>query len=49
MDTPINRRDVRRFIVTINYYREIWDRMSHMLQALTKLTPVCVKFKWTSI
>ena len=49
MAPPINRKYVRIFIGMINYYRYIWYRRSHMLQVLTKLTSVFVKFKWTSV
>ena len=49
MAPPGNRKEVRRLTRKINYYRDMWSRRSHMLQALTKLTSVCVKFKWTPV
>ena len=46
---PRNKKQVHVFILMITYYRNMWYRMSHTLQVLTKLTSVCVKFKWTSL
>ena len=49
MYPPRKRKDVRRFIGMINYYRDISSRKSHTPQELIKLTLVCVKFKMTSV
>ena len=49
MAPPINRKYVRRFFGMIDYYRDIWYKRSHMLQVLTKLTSVFVKFEWISV
>ena len=49
MDPRRNIKEVRRFILMINYYRVMWARRSHTLQASNKLTSMCVKFKWTSV
>ena len=40
------RKEVRQFIGVLNYYRNMWSRLSHTLAPLTKITPSKVKFKW---
>ena len=49
MDYPRNRKEIRRLIGMVNYYRYMWSRRSHTLQSLNKFTSVCVKFKWISV
>ena len=43
-----SRKEVRKFIGVINYYRNMRPRMSHTLATLTKLTYINRKFKWTN-
>ena len=33
----------------MNYYHDMWERSSHTLLPLTKITPSKLKFKWTKI
>ena len=33
----------------VNYYRDIWDKWSHLLQPFTALTSNKVKFKYTEV
>ena len=42
---PSPQKVVRNFIGVINYYHDMWPRQSHMLEPLTKLTPITRKFK----
>ena len=49
MTPPINQKQVRSFIGLVNYYRDMWGKLSHLLQPLTALTSKKVKFKWTSV
>jgi transposase InsO family protein len=46
---PRNRRELRRFIGIVNYYRDMWIRRSEVLSPLTALTSVSVKWKWTEV
>ena len=47
LQPPETRRQLRRFIGMINYYRDMWPRRSEILSPLTKLTSKSVPFKWT--
>ena len=44
---PKNRRELRRFIGIVNYYRDMWPRRSEILGPLTALTSKTVPWKWT--
>jgi hypothetical protein len=44
---PTNRKDVRRFIGLVNYYRDVWGKRSEILAPLTALTSINVKLTWT--
>ena len=43
---PNTRKELRRFIGCINYYRDVWVRRSHVLAPLAALTSKTVKWKW---
>jgi hypothetical protein len=47
IDTPKTKRDLRRFIGLVNYYRDMWVKRSHVLAPLAKLTSKEVPWKWT--
>jgi len=44
---PKNKRQLRRFLGMINYYRDMWKRRSHILAPLTKLAGKNAKWLWT--
>ena len=44
---PTKRRELRKFIGMINYYRDIWPQRSHILAPLTALTSISVPWKWS--
>jgi RNase H-like domain found in reverse transcriptase/Reverse transcriptase (RNA-dependent DNA polymerase) len=43
---PKNRKELRRLIGMVNYYRDMWIRRSDILAPLTKLTSKNVKWQW---
>jgi transposase InsO family protein len=43
---PKTRKELRRFIGIVNYYRDMWFRRSELLAPLTSLTSGNVKFEW---
>ena len=46
---PKNRRQLRRFLGMINYYRDMWRRRSHILAPLTDMVSKSVPWTWTDI
>ena len=44
---PTTKRQLRRFIGMINYYRDMWARRSHVLAPLASLTSKSTKWEWT--
>jgi RNase H-like domain found in reverse transcriptase/Reverse transcriptase (RNA-dependent DNA polymerase)/Integrase zinc binding domain len=44
---PTTKRELRRFIGMVNYYRDMWIRRSDILSPLTKLVSKTVKWSWT--
>ena len=44
---PKTRRQLRRFLGLVNYYRDMWIRLSEALAPLTELTSEKKPFKWT--
>ena len=45
--SPTTRKELRRFIGMVNYYRDMWPKRSHLLAPLTALTSVKTKWEWT--
>ena len=43
---PKNRRELRKFIGIVNYYRDMWIRRSHVLAPLAALTSKTTKWHW---
>ena len=46
LTAPQNRRQLRRFLGMVNYYRDMWQRRSHLLAPLSALTSKDAKWKW---
>jgi hypothetical protein len=44
---PTTRKQLRRFIGMVNYYRDMWPQRSHSLAPLSSMTSTKVKWKWT--
>ena len=44
---PKTKRELRRFIGMVNYYRDMWEKRSHLLAPLATLTSKATKWKWT--
>jgi len=47
--TPTTKKQLRRFIGMVNYYRDIWACHSETLARLTSLTSKDVKWKWMDV
>ena len=47
MAVPTNRKELRRFIGMVNYYRDMWPQRAHNLAPLTAMTSAKTKFQWT--
>src|SRR5687767_3920311 len=43
---PTKRKELRKFIGMINYYRDIWHQSAHLLTLLAAMTSERVKWKW---
>ena len=46
--TPTKRKELRRFIGMVNYYRDMWVRRSDVLAPLASLTSDKTPWKWTA-
>ena len=46
INPPKTRRELRRFIGMVNYYRDFWIRRSEILAPLTKLCSTTKKWVW---
>ena len=47
MQPPKTKRQLRRFLGMVNYYRDMWQRRSHILAPLTSLSGKTSIWKWT--
>ena len=43
---PKTKRQLRRFLGMVNYYRDMWKRRSHILAPLSRLISQTIKWKW---
>jgi hypothetical protein len=46
LSPPNIKRQLRHFLGMINYYRDMWQKRSHMLDPLTGLVSPLIKYKW---
>jgi hypothetical protein len=46
LSPPKTKRQLRHFLGMLNYYRDAWQKRSHMLAPLTGLVSPLVKYKW---
>ena len=44
--TPTTRKQLRKFIGMVNFYRDMWIHRSHVMAPLTQLTSTKAKWKW---
>ena len=49
MTTPKNIIQLRACVGSVNYYRYMWYRRSHLIQPLTALTSTKVTLKWINV
>ena len=49
MRSPPTQYKVRKFMDSLNYYHDMWQRLSHRLEPLTNLMPSEVICKCTDI
>src|SRR5210317_1214655 len=49
LDTPKNRKGLRKFIGMVNYYRDLFPKRSETLAPLSALTSKTVRWKWTEV
>ncbi len=47
MAPPTTKKQLRRFIGMINYYRDMWQHRSDVLTPLTTLSGKTAKWEWT--
>lgn len=47
LTSPKTKRQLRRFLGMINYYRDMWKRRSHLIAPLTALVSKKATFTWT--
>ena len=43
---PTTRKELRSFIGLVNYYRDMWQKRSHLLAPLATLTSKATKWRW---
>ena len=49
IDAPKTRKQLRRFIGMVNYYRDMWPKRSEILAPLTAFTSSSNPWRWTEI
>ena len=47
MTVPKTQKHVCVFVGSVEYYKDMWAKQSHILHTLTILTSHKAKFKWT--
>ncbi len=47
LQAPRNRKELRRIVGLVNYYRYMWRHRSHLLAPLTSMLSTTKKFIWT--